>query len=173
MKNYSHIIELINQYISQTLSQNEKDAFESRLESDSEFKAVFQEQLVIIEGIKRTGLKQEILVAKHRYSQAKWLKMLGVSGIFIMLLLFTWLYINNQQKTNNQTPNQPVATQISDTIPTDKTQIIERAQVDSVVVETVTKNEINSVTDIQKATSEKKLYIQKTIFKRKLFPKIP
>lgn len=150
MKNYSDTIELINQYINQTLSHSEILAFQSRIESDSEFQVVYQEQLELIQGIKRIGLKQDIRAGKQAYLQAKWFKVLGIFGFCVALLLVTWLYFNNQTQTNNQPLNQPVATQVSDSIPKETNPIVNTVEVDTAIVESGIQDETDSQVVIKK-----------------------
>ncbi len=80
-------IELITKYLNGELSFSESQIFEERLNTDNEFKELFDEQKIIIQGIKRTGLKEDIVIAKQRYFTTKWLKIIGVSGTTIVVLI--------------------------------------------------------------------------------------
>lgn len=85
MENYIQDIELINNYINKTLAKTEIQDFESRLETDSGFKTVYDEHLIFLEGLKRQSLKAEIRKAKQSYVKGKWLKFFGLtSGLIIM-----------------------------------------------------------------------------------------
>ncbi|WP_055436407.1 hypothetical protein [Lacinutrix algicola] len=85
-------IDLINGYLNNTLSGNERKNFENRLETDSEFKEIYNEQVAILEGVKRIGLKAEINAVKQNYIRGKWKKYLGVSigAIIVSVLVFNF-----------------------------------------------------------------------------------
>lgn len=95
-------IELINKYLNGELSLSESQIFEERLNTDNEFKELFDEQKTIIQGIKRTGLKGDIAIAKQRYLTTKWLKIIGVLGTTIVALIVAgilWFNKPNSEPT--------------------------------------------------------------------------
>lgn len=107
MENYIKNTDLINAYLNNTLSEIEKKAFEKRLETDIEFKETYNEQIVILEGIKRANLKTEINVAKQNYIRGKWFKYIGISvGVILISVLAFNLFFNtktvNSIKENKQ-----------------------------------------------------------------------
>lgn len=79
-------IEYINQYINEQLSETEQEAFNNQLKTDPAFNSLYQEQLVFLEGLKRTQLKAEITSAKSNYIKIKWLKNIGLPVIIIGVL---------------------------------------------------------------------------------------
>ncbi len=77
----------IDAYINNSLSESERLAFENKLKRDPEFYQQYQEQLILLEGIKRVGLKTEINSAKKSYLLRKWLRYFGVSlGLLLSVL---------------------------------------------------------------------------------------
>lgn len=84
----------IDAYINNSLSESERLAFENKLKRDPEFYQQYQEQLILLEGIKRVGLKTEINSAKKSYLLRKWLRYFGVSlGLLLSVLaLFYVVY---------------------------------------------------------------------------------
>lgn len=92
MKNYIENIDLINAYLDKTLSKTERLSFENRLKNDTEFKQLYNEQLTILEGVNRVGVKEEIKKAYKLYKTIKLFK--SVSIITSVLLLFIITFIN-------------------------------------------------------------------------------
>ena len=90
MKSHIENSALINQYINKSLSQDQTIAFEERLKLDPEFQDLYHEQMALVEGVKRAGLKNDIQAAKQSYLQFKWLKILGISLSAIVVLLVVW-----------------------------------------------------------------------------------
>ena len=96
MENHISQIELINQYIDKQLSETERLNFENQLESNPEFITLYQEQLIFIEGLKRTQLKLEIASAKRSYIKTKWLKIIGLVIVVLGLLFLCYSLFFNQ-----------------------------------------------------------------------------
>lgn len=107
MNNYIENIVLINQYLNKSISKNETEFFLKKLDSDVAFKTLFTEQLELVNGIKREGLKKEIIVAKQLFIQAKWLKILRMLGLgatvigFIYMTFFKTIIFNNKTALEN------------------------------------------------------------------------
>ena len=102
MENHISQIELINQYIDKQLSATESLNFENQLESNPEFITLYQEQLIFIEGLKRTQLKLEIASAKRSYIKTKWLKIIGLVIVVLGLLFLCYSLFFNQSNNENQ-----------------------------------------------------------------------
>ncbi|PKG52147.1 energy transducer TonB [Olleya sp. 1-3] len=102
MENHISQIELINQYIDKQLSATESLNFENQLESNPEFIALYQEQLIFIEGLKRTQLKLEIASAKRSYIKTKWLKIIGLVIVVLGLFFLCYSLFFNQLNNENQ-----------------------------------------------------------------------
>ena len=102
MENHISQIELINQYIDKQLSTDERLNFENQLEFNLEFNTIYQEQLVFIEGLKRTQLKAEIASAKRSYIKTKWLKVSGLVIVSLGLLFLCYHLFFNQSNDENQ-----------------------------------------------------------------------
>ncbi len=81
MENYNKNIELIDNYINKTLSKQEVDDFENRLKIDNSFKTVYEDHLILLEGIKRQQLKLEIALARKVFIRNIWLKYFGLSVV--------------------------------------------------------------------------------------------
>lgn len=103
MENHIQNIELINNYLNKTLSDEESKAFENRLKTDEAFKALFDEHIVVIEGVKRHVLKAEITKGKQLHVRNKWMKYIGlISGILIVLGI---IYLNSKS-SNVESSNE-------------------------------------------------------------------
>ncbi|SFI64910.1 energy transducer TonB [Olleya namhaensis] len=102
MENHISQIELINQYIDKQLSATESLNFENQLESNPKFITLYQEQLIFIEGLKRTQLKLEIASAKRSYIKTKWLKIIGLVIVVLGLLFLCYSLFFNQSNNENQ-----------------------------------------------------------------------
>ncbi|WP_282070088.1 energy transducer TonB [Olleya namhaensis] len=102
MENHISQIELINQYIDKQLSETESLNFENQLESNPEFITLYQEQLIFIEGLKRTQLKLEIASAKRSYIKRKWLKIIGLVIVVLGLFFLCYSLFFNQLNNENQ-----------------------------------------------------------------------
>ena len=120
MEKYIENTDLINAYLNNTLSRSERQNFENRLKTDSEFKQIYNEQLDILEGINRVGLKAEINTAKQSYVRGKLMKYIGVSVVVVLVSVLVFNLFSKAEDAEIVTPI--------------KTESIE-AQRDSVVVE--------------------------------------
>ncbi len=119
MEEYIQNIELINQFINDLLSENEIEDFENRLKSDSGFKTVYTEHIILLEGIKRSQLKVEIQAARKSYVQTKWLKIVGVSiGVVLVSAILYSLFFRAETPPINQPTNNIEV--ISDSVVTEK-----------------------------------------------------
>ena len=103
-------IELINAYLSKTLSETEVSAFENRLKTDVELNSVYNEHLTIIKGIERVELLEEISNAKKTYTRNKRLKYIGLVVVGISILILTYNLISNSQhsQTENTSGNDTI-----------------------------------------------------------------
>ena len=89
----------INTYLDKTLSKAEVLAFENRLKTDTEFNSVYNEHLIIIGGIERVTLTQEISNAKSNFIRNKRFKQVGIIlGILIFASLIWFLVSKNSAK---------------------------------------------------------------------------
>lgn len=146
-------IELINQFINGLLSINEIKDFENRLQTDVDFKAIYNEHVIFLEGIKRNQLKVEIQTARKSYVQTKWLKFIGISigVILVASILYSILF-----KTDSPQIIQPI----------NNIEVVS----DSVVAEKPTKQELEFSEEVKEITetkikTEKEQSIQKESFK--------
>lgn len=97
METYIQHIEIINQYLNNLLSNEAKSNFVQKLENDSEFNALYQEHLILIEGINRAALKQEIASARQAYTKTKWIKISGIAIIVISTLILLYTLLNSSK----------------------------------------------------------------------------
>jgi len=98
MENY---IDFINAYLNKTLSEPEVLAFKNRLQTDTEFKSIYDEHLIVLRGIERTLIKEEIKEARNSFVRGKWLKLIGgLIGVLILTFLVCFLFFNNKTAKN-------------------------------------------------------------------------
>ncbi|WP_179009577.1 energy transducer TonB [Winogradskyella forsetii] len=98
MENY---IDLINAYLNKSLSESEVLAFENRLQSDAEFKFLYNEHLIVLKGIERTLIKEEIEEARNGFVRGKWLKLIGSLLGGLILAFLVWLIFFNHNTAKN------------------------------------------------------------------------
>ncbi|MBD3890740.1 energy transducer TonB [Olleya marilimosa] len=154
MENYTQHIDLINQYLNKELSNTEVLAFENKLKTDAEFNAIYQEHLIVLEGIKRTQLKAEIASAKTSYIQLKWIKTIGLISVIALVLILAYnLFLKTESTQDFDHKNQNLIETNIDSIPIiDKVEILK--QIDSskkkfVVVKRIVKQvEVDSLTNL-------------------------
>lgn len=98
MENYIHNIELINKYLNKLLSENEVRDFENLLSTDPNFKTLFEEHIVFLEGLKRQSLKAEIKKGKQSYIRNKWFRYFGLTSVIVVLLTIIFINLINSDK---------------------------------------------------------------------------
>lgn len=82
-----NITKIIDQYLSNELSQEDKIAFEKKLESNKELQQEVELQKSIIEGIKRSGQRSEVKKASKQYHRSKLLKWGAISLSSILVIV--------------------------------------------------------------------------------------
>ncbi|WGD35673.1 energy transducer TonB [Olleya sp. YS] len=127
MDNHTQHIDLINQYLNKELSKTEVLVFENKLKTDAEFNTVYQEHLIILEGIKRTQLKAEITSAKISYIQLKWIKIIGLISVVVLVSILTYnLLLKTETTPNLEHKNQNLIETNIDLINNDKQKITKK-----------------------------------------------
>lgn len=99
-------IELINQYLNNLLSSAAKLSLIQKLETDLEFNSLYQEHLILVEGINRAALKQDIANARKSYITNKWIKISGIGIIVISTLILIYTLLNPSKSENEQPLNE-------------------------------------------------------------------
>ncbi len=114
MEQYIQHIEYINQYISNSLSDKERQAFHQQLTTDSDFKEVYEDHLAFLGGIQRVALKQEIQTARKEYIKAKWIKYIsiGIGVIGLSALVYSLFFAQAKTPTITNRTTQESVTQI-------------------------------------------------------------
>ncbi len=90
MENTIDNIERINNYINNTLTETERLAFEKQLQTDDTFNTLYTEHLTLLEGIKRSDLRKEILTARKQYVFKKWIKLIGLPILAIIITIICY-----------------------------------------------------------------------------------
>lgn len=98
-------IDLINAYLSNSLSETERLAFENRLKIDATFYEFFDEHQTIIKGIERVELLEEIKTSKNNYLISKWLKYIGGFALLIIILIVAYSLFFSAQSEEKQSDN--------------------------------------------------------------------
>jgi len=114
MEDYIINIELINSYLNAELDAKAIENFESKLTKEADFKTLFDEHLIVINGIDRTQLKSEISKASSSYIKFKWLSNLGLAtGILAICVVAMYFVFKPAQpesviipKVNSHTEQQ-------------------------------------------------------------------
>ncbi|TBN03944.1 hypothetical protein EYD45_07980 [Hyunsoonleella flava] len=97
MENQIKNIELINSYLNKSLSGKAMEDFENRLKTDEGFKLLYDEHLILLEGIKRQKIKSDIKAGKQRYLRGKWLRYLGFGSAIIVLTVISFNLFNSEK----------------------------------------------------------------------------
>lgn len=105
MEQHIQNIELINNYLNNSLSKSERQDFENRLKVDAEFNGLYEDHIVFIEGLKRQSLNTEIKKAKQIYIRNRWYKHIGIS--VIILTVSALIYFNLKTDTTSKSEAQP------------------------------------------------------------------
>ena len=116
MENYIKDIETIQAYLNKTLTGSDVKTFELRLETDPEFKIVYNEHLNFLEGLKRVQLKAELMKARQWHVQAKWIKNIGVAFVLIMAIATAVIILNKALKPNDERVKESRKSQVLDTL---------------------------------------------------------
>lgn len=139
-------IDLINAYLNKTLTKTERQVFENKLNTDDNFNTIYNEQLIILEGIKRVAIKKEITIAKQSYLRAKWLKYTGIylGVILVSALIYSLIFKNEEPQVTTQQNNNTI-----------------KIEVDSIVVKKAIEEKIVIIEDIEKPIFSKAIIEQK------------
>lgn len=119
-------IDLINAYLQKTLSESEILAFETKLQTDTEFNTTYQEHLVILNGIQRVEISEQIKEARQNYVKAKWLKYLGISIGILLVSILAYSLIRTSPNVESSNPSENNAVEfVSDSIKIEIDTIVE------------------------------------------------
>lgn len=97
MENY---VDLIDAYLNNELSESEVAVLKNRLKTEKNFKAAYEEHLIIVAGIERVKLKTELKKAKYNYIKQKLFKH-GAIIILIIALFLSFLFFIQRGKAKN------------------------------------------------------------------------
>lgn len=101
MRNELEHIEIIEKYLRNELSSEERKVFEEKLKTDVKLQKEVATQRDIITGIERLGVKQAIQVAHKKYKLGKAGFNLGLGAIVLVAItaVFLWYNANNSTST--------------------------------------------------------------------------
>ncbi|MDT8412357.1 MAG: hypothetical protein RQ875_07850 [Vicingaceae bacterium] len=101
MRNELEHIEIIEKYLRNELSSEERKVFEEKLKTDVKLQKEVATQRDIITGIERLGIKQTIQVAHKKYKLGKAGFNLGLGAIVLVAItsVFLWYNANNSTST--------------------------------------------------------------------------
>ncbi|WP_430409448.1 hypothetical protein [Kordia sp.] len=137
-------IEYIERYLTNTLNDTEKQAFEERMATNPEFRNDVELQQQLIHSLERISLQHTIQNAQQTYYFWKLLKLIGLIGIPIVLILIAWFFLNSSKEVST----------VNETIPTKVEQ--EKAKEHSQIEAKEAEGKIVSISDtIQKEKTEK------------------
>ena len=179
MEKYIINTDLINAYLNNTLSIPERQVFENRLKTDVELKQLYNEQLAILEGINRFGIKAEIDIAKQGYVRGKWMKYFGFSvGVVLILVVAFNLFLKAEDaeivtpiKTeSNEAQRDSVVVEMNSE-EKKASEVIEKAEISNKIIgkkneiaksQKVTSNDVSSEEVIKKKPVSKTKMLVKT-----------
>ena len=123
MEMQNQYIELINDYLNNVLSKEARLDFESKLQNDPAFNALYQEHLVFINGLKRLALKNDIQKAKQSYHIERLLKISGVSILVISAFITVYSLVFNTSEMKLTPNSDTLNTIVIDSTSNSKTDI--------------------------------------------------
>jgi hypothetical protein len=167
MENTIDNIERIDNYINNTLSETDRLAFEKQLQTDDTFNTFYTEHLVLLEGMKRTALKADILAAQKHYAFKRWIKLLGISisAIILAIVVYFSFFSTSTTEPSVNLPAQKTLTidntpEIENSVITDSTKkyilVYKRDSlvVDKLYAEATTLKEVELVSYLQYSSVE-------------------
>lgn len=164
MENHIQNIELINKYLDKSLSENESNDFFNRLKTDLDFKELYEQHSLFLEGLKRQTLRSEIKIARQYYVRTKWLKFLGISTSIVVASILTYLFlVNNISVEPKPIPKNNDSIIISDSIPAKENNEREVFITDTLSV--IKKESIKEVEVLEKQQPVKELISLKSLKK--------
>ena len=102
MRNELEKIELIEKYLRNELSNEEKLAFEHRMETDKDFFKEVELQKDIVKAIERLGVKNAINKAYRKYKLGKAGFNFGIGSLLIVGIVSAFIWYNNPFAENNE-----------------------------------------------------------------------
>ncbi|OUR98152.1 hypothetical protein A9Q86_13925 [Flavobacteriales bacterium 33_180_T64] len=123
METYNQHIELINNYLNNVLSDDAKSDFKDKLQSDIAFNTLYEEHIVFLKGLDRIQIKSDIQKGKRSYHTEKWLKISGVSILFIGVFMMLYTLISNASENNPTSNNEVLNPIVLDSATTQKPTI--------------------------------------------------
>lgn len=136
MRNELHNIELIEKYLRDELSGEDKKAFEERLKTDTKLQKEVELQKEVVKGIERIGVKQSIQKASRRYDNRR-------RGFFLGLFLFVIIsgIVGINYLNNNSEPAEITSEDVVENLITITAQQIEDGEAEFEILD---EQEVNS-----------------------------
>ncbi|MEY8849360.1 hypothetical protein AB9K26_11120 [Psychroserpens sp. XS_ASV72] len=152
METNSTNIDLINAFLNNELAQEDRTDFESKIQKDSAFKALYEEHVVFIKGLERIQVKKDISKAKQTYNLRKWIKISGVSlvAILALVMLVVWVFKASETAYDSQDPPKQSLIIVSDSIPISKS----KTETDSITIDESTKTTSSQDTYVTSAVKQ-------------------
>lgn len=92
------LLERIENYLLGKMSKDEEHQFESEIHKDAQLKKSVEDQQLLMEGLKRTGLKTKIRKGRKQYKFNQFLKFFGLATVVIATILGSTLtYLKTNQ----------------------------------------------------------------------------
>ena len=164
MDKYTETIDFINAYLNKQLSEADRQAFESRLQTNNEFKELYNEHLVVLEGIKRAQLTAEIKKAKQNYIRTKWMKYIGIPIGTVLVSILVYNFIFKTETSQFVAPTTNNTEVVLDSLVTEKPSE-EKKEIETLIV--VEKPEANIVLEEKKIIKKDPVTVQKNQNKKK------
>jgi hypothetical protein len=107
MRKELELMETIEKYLKGNLSEQEKNAFEKRMESDPALKAEVELQKELMQGISRVAIKQSAQKGFKKYKSNRNLKNLGLTGLTVAVIALSSVFLYNSITKNKISENAP------------------------------------------------------------------
>ena len=114
MRNELEKIELIEKYLRNELSKEEKLAFEQRMETDKDFFKEVELQKDLVKAIERLGVKNAINKAYRKYKLGKAGFNFGIGSLIIVGIVSAFIWYNNLNTNNEEISKEQELLQLNE-----------------------------------------------------------
>jgi hypothetical protein len=103
------LIQQIENYLLNKMSESDRKAFEQKMQSDAALKADVEKQRLLMEGVKRSGVKQQINTARKKYFMKKNIFKWGLGGAGLLAATLVVLFLSGNNPFGSAGSTDPYA----------------------------------------------------------------
>jgi len=108
MRNELELMQTIENYLMENMSETDKKAFEQKINENPELKKEVELQKQLLKGIERAGLKKSTQQAFKKYKFTKGIKAMGIAGFIVAVVVLSSVFLYNvvSEQKNDNAPNE-------------------------------------------------------------------